>query len=269
MYSSRNKTVKLFVKSWVNDFQWLKQAMISAQKTCTEPVEWVIAIDDGTKDQLHPVLTQVDQVASKELKVTVYEVSQLWPESLKIQNGYLRQQWIKMNSHMAMGDELFWIWDSDLIAQRPFNKYDFCGYGDKAIYWFSQFNSLMGGVDDSAHRVRIEMIKDIYGVPDAPFEWMRCIPIPQIGGILRHASGTSYWKKSYDMLVAGDERFSEFNVIGQFCHQYFPDAFDWRNTHNYPGKTFSGPMGDKNFLVSQGHSWSGMGQNIIDHVNSL
>lgn len=262
-------TLPLFVKTWVNDWPWLKQAMISVQKTCKDDIKWNICIDDGTRGEFVKVISQVEQESKRYLRCGVHETSELWPEALRIQNGYLRQQWIKMNSHMAMGDDIFWIWDSDLIAMRAFSRSDFCGFGDKPIYWFTQFNAMMGGSDDNAHRVRMQMIKEIYGVPDVPFEWMRCIPIPQIGGILRHASSTSYWKKAFDMLYANDQRFSEFNVIGQFCHMYFPDAFDWRNTHNYPGKTFSGPMGDKNFIVSQGFSWGGMPQNVSDFVSKL
>lgn len=261
--------MNLFVKTWINDWQWLKQAMLSVQKTCKEEAIWKICIDDGTRREFTKVIDQVRQESGRFLNVTVVETSELWPEAMRIQNGYLRQQWIKMNSHLAIGNDLFWIWDSDLIAQRPFSSEDFKDKGGKPIYWFTQFNSILGGTDDGAHLGRIQMIKEIYGIPEVPFEWMRCIPIPQIGGILRHASGTSYWNKAFNMLVAGDARFSEFNVIGQFCHQYFPDAFDWRNTHNYPGKTFSGPMGDKNFIVSQGFSWSGMPQNVVDHVKSL
>lgn len=262
--------LKLFVKTWINDFQWLKQAMISVEKTCKdEELLWDICIDDGTLNEFRSVLVQVEQESGIQPAASVWEVSHKWPESMKIQNGYLRQQWIKMNSHRVMGNDLFWIWDSDLIAQRPFSSEDFMDKGGKPIYWFTQFNSILGGSDDGAHNGRIQMIKEIYGIREVPFEWMRCIPIPQIGGILRHASGTSYWNDAFNMLVRGDERFSEFNVIGQFNHQYFPDAFDWRNTHNYPGKTFSGPMGDKNFIVSQGFSWSGLPDGVTQFVKTL
>lgn len=261
--------LRLFVKTYPNDFQWLKQAMISVQKMSKEPVEWGICTDDGTSGELEKVLEQVESESKRTLNRKVYRVSELWPEAMMIQNGYLRQQWIKMNSHMLMGDDRFWIWDSDLIAQKPFSSEDLCGFGGKPIYWFSQYNSLMGGGDDNAHRARMSMIKEIYGLPDVAFEWMRCIPIPQIGGILRHGSGTDYWRKSFKMLCASDGRFSEFNVIGQFCHLYFPDAFDWRNTHNYPGKTFSGSLGDKNFIVSQGYSWSGCSQDVANFVRNL
>lgn len=262
-------SLSLFLKTWVNDFQWCKQAMISVQKTCKEDVRWSVCIDNGTRDDFLKVVAQVEQESKRYLNCGVHEVSEVWPEAASIQNGYLRQQWIKMNSHMVMGNDLFWIWDSDLIAQRKFSKNEFMDSGGKPIYWFSQYNSIMGGSDDHAHQSRMQMIKEIYGVPDVPFEWMRCIPIPQIGGILRHASGTSYWKKAFQMLCAGDVRFSEFNVIGQFCHQYFPDAFDWRNTHNFPGKTFSGSMGDKNYIVSQGYSWGGMPENVSKLVEGL
>lgn len=265
--------MKLFVKSWINDFQWLKQAMISVHKTCLEPVDWTICVDDGTTGQFDQVIAQVHQESgdkSSYRSCQTFETSSLWSDSLKIQNGYLRQQWIKMNSHRAFPEnDVFWIWDSDLIAMRPFSSRDFTNSDGKPIYWFTQFNSILGGRDDGAHLGRIQMIKEIFNIREVPFEWMRCIPIPQFAGILRHAAGTSYWNDAFNMLVKGDERFSEFNVIGQFAHQYFPDAFDWRNTHNYPGKTFSGPMGDKNFIVSQGHSWSGMPSAVSDYVKTL
>lgn len=261
--------ISLFIKTWVNDFQWVKQAMISVQKTCQEQVKWGIVVDDGTKDDFYKVICQVDQESPVPCDAHVVEVSDKWPEAMRIQNGYLRQQWVKMNSHKIMGNDLFWIWDSDLIAQKNFDHFDFMDEGGKPIYWFTQFNAILGGTEDGAHFGRIQMIKDIYGLSEVPFEWMRCIPIPQIGGILRHASGTSYWQRAFEMLVSGDHRFSEFNVIGQFAHQYFPDAFDWRNTHNYPGKTFSGPLGDKNFIVSQGYSWGGIGNNVSDFVKTL
>lgn len=263
--------MRLFLKSWVNDFPWVKQAMISVNKTCYDPVEWHICIDDGTRSEFEKVIGQVSQESpmNRSNTVHIHETSEKWPEAMTIKQGYLRQQWIKMNSYRVMGDDLFWIWDSDLIAQRPFSSQDFMDKGGKPIYWITQFNSMMGGSDDAAHNARRQMLRDIYGIPDVAFEWMRCIPIPQVGGILKHASSTSYWAKAFKMLVDGDNRFSEFNVIGQFCHLYFPDAFDWRNTHNFPGKTFSGPMGDKNFIVSQAWSWGGVTQQAVDFVKTL
>lgn len=260
--------ISLFVKTWINDFPWVKQAMISAQKTCKEEIRWGICVDDGTSGEFSSVIVQVEQESGKKYQVNLTEVSKVWPEAMNIHNGYLRQQWIKMNSHMLMGDDRFWIWDSDLIAQKPFSSSDFCGFGDKQIYWFTQFNAMMGGADDHAHRSRMEMIKEVFGLPEVSFEWMRCLPMPQIGGILRNASQTHYWKKSYEMLCAGDARFSEFNIMGQFCHLYFPDAFDWRNTHNYP-RTFSGPFGDKNYIVSQQFSWGGMPESVPQFVKAL
>ncbi len=41
--------MNLFVKTWINDWQWLKQAMLSVQKTCKEDITGLFVLDGGTK----------------------------------------------------------------------------------------------------------------------------------------------------------------------------------------------------------------------------
>lgn len=259
--------MRLFVKTWAKDFQWLKVAMVSVQNHCNENVMWDIVLDDGTFGEFQKVLEQVQQIVPRRtLNVRVHETSHFWKDSLQISNGYLRQQWIKMTAHRVMGSGYFWNWDSDVLAQKNFTIEDFICHS-KPIHWITQFNAIMDGADRAAHEARKQMLRDIFGLPDISFEYMRCMPMPMMGEILQYGEKSSYWKQSLNMLISGDGRFSEFNVLGMYSHLYFPDVYEWRNTQNYD-KTFSGPWGDKNYIVSQGYSWGGLSKEIYDQVIS-
>lgn len=270
-------SLRLFTKSWINDYGWLKQAIKSVLKLSTEPVDWTIVGDQGSGMAIETVVEQAVQEAKASLRFSIHEVQEFWPECSYISNKYLAQQWIKMNAHMAMGDDLFWNWDSDVIAVKPFSSQSFIGKSGRPIYWFSQFNSLMNASDNAAHQNRMAMMKEVMGMPEISFEWMRCMPIAMYGQILRNGSSRIEWKRSFEMMKSGDPRFSEFNVIGQFSHLYFPDAFEWRNAET-SGPTWAGGIIDVNApkaefqghaLVSQGFSWGGLPNNVEAFVNAL
>lgn len=257
--------MRLFVKTWEKDFQWVKVAMISVQNHCNENVMWDIVVDDGTKEGFKKVLEQVQQIVPRRtLSVRLHETSDYWKDSLQIQNGYLRQQWIKMTAHRVMGAGYFWNWDSDVLAQKDFTIEDFCSHG-KPIHWITQFNAIMEGSDRAAHESRKQMLREIFGLPDISFEYMRCMPMPMMGEVLQYGEKSSYWSKVFNMCVAGDNRISEFNILGMYSHLYFLDVYEWRNTQNYD-RTFSGPWGDKSYLVSQQWSWGGCPENIYHEV---
>lgn len=267
--------MKLFTKTWVNDYAWLKLAIKSVLKLCTkEAVEWTIVGDQGSKQNIEIVVMGAVQECQGALKYKIYEVEEFWPECSYIQNKYLAQQWIKMNAHLVMGDDLFWNWDSDVIAVKPLSSKTFMGKSERPIYWFSQFNSLMTGADAATHQLRMGMMREIMGLPEISFEWMRGMPIAQYGQILRSGSSRIEWKRSFEMMKKGDNRFSEFNIIGQFSHLYFPDAFEWRNAET-SGPTWSGGWIEngggfqEHVSTSQAWSWGGIPPHIEAFVNAL
>lgn len=257
--------MRLFCKTWQKDFQWLKVAMISVQKMCDSQTHWTIVIDDGTRGELDKVLAQVSQISGKHLGVNVYETSSHWADAMKIQNGYIRQQWIKMTAHRVMESGYFWNWDSDVIAQKRFSIENFMGYGGRPIHWITQINALMGAGNDKAHTVRKNLLHEVFGSTDVAFEYMRCMPMPMMTEVLKQASSTAYWEKSYELACRNDERFSEFNIIGYFSHLYFLDVYDWRNTQNYD-HTFAGEWGNPKCIIAQGWSWGGCPQDVYDAV---
>lgn len=272
-------SLKLFTKSYVNDFGWLKLAIKSVIKLCKEPVEWAIVVEDGESKTFKPFLEQaIQECGNKPIVIGVTEVSQAFPEAKAIQSGYLRQQWVKMNAHKVMGGDLFWNWDSDVIAIRPFDSNTFKNAHGKPIYWFSQINHLMaGGADQAAHEGRRHLTEICLDYHHVCFEFMRCMPVPLVGSILAHVSDKAEWEKAYKILVSGDQRFSEFNVMGQYFHLYFPEVFDWRNAENnaptWSGGYVEGGVGSGAFqehaIIAQCWSWGGIPAHITEFVNGL
>lgn len=271
-------SLNLFTKTWANDYPWLKLCMTSVQKLCTEPISWTIVGDAGSKQDIEKIVGQAMQASERVLEYCkVYEVPELWPECSQIANGYLAQQWVKMNAHKVMGSGLFWNWDSDVIAVKPLSHKTFLGKSDRPIYWFSQFNSIMEGPDRPAHEARIAMLKEVTGLNEISFEFMRCMPVPMYGQILRIGSERREWQKSFELMKSGDGRFSEFNVIGQFSQLFFPDAYEWRNAES-SGPTWSGGYvaGGEGSGVFQEHatiaqcwSWGKIPPHIEEFVNNL
>lgn len=269
--------INLFSKTWVNDYPWLKLAMTSVAKLCTEDISWTIVGDPGSKQDLEKVVVQASQASKKNVSVRIFESQEHWPEVSGISNGYLAQQWIKMTSHRVMGNDLYWNWDSDVIAIKPLSSQSFIGKSGRPIYWFSQFNSIMDGADRPAHEARISMMKEVLGMNEISFEWMRCMPVPMYGEILKCGSARNEWNKSFQMMKAGDHRFSEFNVIGQFSHLYFPDAYEWKNAEasgpTWSGGYIPGGVGSGAFqdhaIISQCWSWGAVPPHIQEFVDQL
>ncbi len=254
-------SLPLFTKSYVNDLGWLKLAIQSVCKMAMEPVTWHIAIEDAHLADLNAALSQVPALQGSCVTIHPVGLNSLWPEAYEIGNGYLRQQWIKMNAHKAVGTGLFWNWDSDLIAVKKISQASFMGQGGRPVYWFTNLNSIIDPANQSVYVGRANVLKGLFGMSEISFEWMRCLPIPGYGEILRLAAERPQWATCFGLCKTGEPHFSEFNIIGQFSHLYFPDSYEWRNTQNYQ------TWGDQ--LVKQFWSYSGVTQQAQDIVDAL
>lgn len=268
--------LSLFTKSYKNDLPWIDLALKSVSFFCTTPVDWTIAIEKADYDELQNICGRLrywNPTHRVSIKLVMSE--EQWPEMNGV-NGYMAQQWVKLNTHKVM-QGLFWNWDSDCIAQRPFSAADFMGKSERPIYWFSQFNALMGGADDAAHRQRREVMKQIFRFEDIWSEGMRCMPIAMFPEILEHGSRHRIWEESKQKIVALDRSFSEFLIYGQFAMFFFPDAYEWRNAEA-SGPTWSGGYkeggagsGDLDgiSIITQCWSHGGVPRHIFDYVNAL
>lgn len=228
--------ITLFTKSYNKDAEWLYLAIRSLRHFCKNPIRWIVVTERQHKDVISGSIRKGEEentLLREIFPIKLEIVEDVYPEAMDIASPYMRQQWIKMNSWKSIGNDVAWNWDSDVIATQEFSRDSLLGPSGRPIYWFTPFNDMMGGSDDNAHRVRMQFLKEVFHVEHVSFEWMRCMPIPMNGALLRHASSTPIWNDCRNKLKAGDMRMSEFNIMGQFAHFYFPDAFEWRNTGQY------------------------------------
>lgn len=271
--------LRLFTKSYIRDFEWLELAFKSVLHYCKEPIEWFVVVDDPDADKCQEIINTCMEWCGQRKDVTfwVHGVNEKWPDTAEM-TGYYRQQGIKMTIN-RITDGLVWNWDSDVIAQRPFTHKDFLGKSERPIYFFSHFNELMksGGPDNAAHEARRALLKSIFQMEWCHFEFMRCQPLPIFTEVLVHGERSEVWKRAFQLLKESNPAISEFNIIGQFAHLLFPDAFEWVNAETaketFSGGYKEGGTGSGGFdgihLVSQGWSWGGLPENVKNWVNGL
>lgn len=270
--------MKLFSKTWINDIPWIELAIHSVSKMCTEHIEWHIVIEDEDIGKLDRIASHLDS----NIEFKIHKLSEKWPEAMELKNGYLRQQWVKMTAHRVMGTDVFWNYDSDVIAIRKFSSKDLIGGSGRPIYWITQMNAVVDPVNQQVYVERANVLKQIFGLRNISFEWMRCMPIAMNGEILRCGSEQPEWKMFFDLCKQDHPYLSEFNTIGQFAHLNFPDAFEWRNTYNYPHTWMSHPGNGANqpggwnkavemtsAIFFQGWSWGGIPDEMRKGVYAL
>lgn len=251
--------MNLFTKTYARDLDWFYLAATSVLKTDCDPINWKIAIEEQSVPKLQSMIDSLDKPRRSVAVMTVIPSESVWPETRGM-DGYLAQQWIKLNIHrLDWPSSLVWSWDSDVIATRPFAERDFLSFNPvnpqycRPLYFFTPYNSILPGESDKAvHRGRMEGLKQIFGLRDISFEWMRCMPMCLIPEILRCGSVRPEWAEFLRRCGIGDRSMSEFNFYGQFCSMFFPDAFEWWNTENR--ETWQGLFTNPKKITCQ--SWS-------------
>lgn len=257
-------SLKLFTKTCRKDFPWLVLAAKTLGKFCQEDLTWFICVEDEDLKDLKEQMFKAFPESSKKSVVVIHGIDAPWPEARKIPDGYMRQQWIKMNAFRIVENEMVWNWDSDVLAQKDFTRADLVGSLGRPIMWYSVMNDLIVGGYPPGRKASL---LEIFG-KTCNFEWMRCMPIPMAGGIQRHASTQPEWKRSFDALMRGDRNFSEFNVLGEFSHENFPNSFEWKNAEQ-EGPTWAGGFQEQSKLFCQQWSWGPIPEEVKGWVNSL
>lgn len=257
--------MKLFTKTYFKDLAWFELAISSVMRRCQEPVEWTVICDNGEKNRVKDVFDRANNRLNSKFQLSLFDVNDKWPEAASMGSGYIQQQWVKMTANRVMGNDYFLNWDSDVIALRPFNSTVFKNAMMKPILWFTPFNDLIQGGDQAVHEARRSYIQNIFQIQEAPFEWMRCMPLWMNGGILRVCEERPEWNRTLNLLRSGQVHgMSEFNLIGQMSNTFFPDAYDYKNTQNsFP--TWSGPIDSQTAIVHQAWSWG----SIPDQFRSI
>lgn len=256
--------MRLFTKTCRKDFEFLKLAIASVERNVIYPrcsLEWTFVCDDGESGDLEKII----KGSSVRLQFRIYEVRDHWGDAFDLKEGYIIQQWVKMNAHRVMGNssesgrwkDYFLNWDSDVISLRRFDHESFMSMDLRPKMWITPYNHIISTdtANSEVHLQRQNFIKKVCGAKEVPYEYMRTMPIWMNSEILRVGSERDEWRHAKIAMLNHYPGISEFNLIGWFSHQYFLEFYEWRNTQEPLALPWSGAIGDQFAYTHQAWSW--------------
>ena len=223
--------VDIFIRTYEKDLEWLKYALKSIRLHVTGYRNIVITIPD-------------ESLIAKSSDYVVIQV-----EDLK--DGYLGQQFTKMNAHLYTDADAVVFWDSDVMACEPVDISEWF-VGDKPIVYKTLYTSIetpWKPITEKAVRFSVE------------WEYMRRMPLVYFTDTI---AASSNWIENKHRVTVRKylnsqpyRTFSEFNAIGAYAEKFESDryAFIDTDTNEIP----------KN-KVHQFWSWSGLNSNDLKQI---
>lgn len=200
----------IFIKTWKNDLKWLRYCLQAINRYCSGFDEIVIAADAGCADEV--------RMFSAGARVESVEE---WP------NGYIQQQWFKLNADRYVTSEYILFVDSDTIFHTQATPETFFRDGSP-VFLRTRYTDL-GDSHVAKLAQKWRWITQSYVGWDVEWEYMRRIPI-----IVRSSTLKNIREMLPDLeqrLMAIDEhQFSEFNVIGAYIDKKEPGQYFITNT---------------------------------------
>lgn len=197
-------TIDIFYKSYKKDFWLLHYSLLSITKNVTGYNNIIILIPESEK---HEFDTRV--LPERTLIHYIQEDG----------NGYLFQQWCKINAASYSNADFILFADSDCIFDHPINLQEFMPLPEilytpyeqlpDAIIWKNPTEKLIGDPID--------------------FEFMRrnCLVFHRSTLV-----NLNNWNKNLKSIIMNSQRFSEFNLIGAYAWKFERDKYNFRCTDN-------------------------------------
>jgi hypothetical protein len=201
--------IDIFIKSYFRDFKWLKFALQSIARNVTGYNKLILCIPG---DDAYLFSSEFTTLPPRTDVRFVKEYG----------NGYMYQQWCKINSHKYSDAQYILEGDSDCIYTRPIDLQDYvadgrpeilCTSWDKvgdAICWKKPTEEIMG--------------------EEVPFEFMRR------NNLIYHLGTLINLNEEFPNLertIMNSARFSEFNLIGAYAYKYERHRYNFINTDNW------------------------------------
>jgi hypothetical protein len=199
--------VDIFIKSYSQDFKWLKYCLQSVKKFVTGYNEIIIIIPEGERHLINFELPE-----------------RTFVHTLKEEgHGYMFQQYVKMTAHNYSSADYIMYVDSDCIFHSPVNVQDLIVDGKPQIL-MTNYNEL-GGCPWQ------KPTADFFGqVPE--YEYMRRHCLIYHKETLINLSEFKKDLKNY-ILSIHSRTFSEFNVMGFYAYLYERDKYNFVDTKNW------------------------------------
>lgn len=224
----------IFIKTWKDDVKWLPYTLQSIVKYGSGYDQIIIISDQSC-------LEEVKQITPDYCTVVGVED---WS------NGYIQQQWIKLNADT-------WIWsdhvlfvDSDCVFHSPFSEESYTREG-KPILLKTRYGDLGGA--EKWKSITSEFVRF-----EVEYEYMRRLP-----WMYRTSSLTNF-KNKYPrtlnhLITIRDHGFSEFNALGAFIDKYEKDQYYISDTEVWT----------PDYVAKQYRSWDGVTPEIQTEINNF
>lgn len=206
------KTYKtdIFIKTYGGDFEWLKYCLRSIQKYCTGFNKIILVCDEGDKNAL------------EQFGLTREDVHYIPLEF----NGYLFQQWVKLNAHTYSDADYIMFVDSDCVFTKPTTPNDFIKSGKPMI--------LKTPYETIPEVIFWKELTELTLKEEVEFEYMRRLPLlyrrDTIENCLNHVN--QFHEQGLKTFISRqpNHEFSEFNLLGAYAEKYEGDKYKFVDT---------------------------------------
>lgn len=202
-----SKTIDILCKSYVKDFWLLQLALETIKKNVTGYENIILLIPENDKHE--------------------FDTRFLPPRTLihyipEYGNGWIYQQWCKLNAAKYCFSDYIMFTDSDCFFDHPINLHDFIA-DNKPEILYTDWQKVGDAI---AWKVPTEKIM---GEPVA-WEFMRrnCL--------IYHRETLvkiNEWQPNLEKIIMGSERFSEFNLLGAWAYKNEWDKYNFINTDDW------------------------------------
>lgn len=208
----------VFIKSWRVDLRWLEWAFRFLNKNWKTDSEFVVCVPNDCVDAVKGMA----ELLGHPIHVAMMEQ---WPDREDLQKqGYLHQQYMKMNADLYCSGELITYVDSDAMLVMPTDvEKDLCVEG-KPIIWYTHYSQI--------HTPWQPIVAKIMSL-QPQHEYMRCFPITYHRSTPKECRERleQMHKMPLDTLIRNSSiGWTEFNVMGFHARIFQSDQYVWKDT---------------------------------------
>jgi hypothetical protein len=228
-------TTDLFIRTWRNDFEWLKYCLKSSKKHLRGFRNIHLAMSDADADLLGPVDGCI-----------IHRTGRDWGD------GYIQQMNDKLHADLYTDADFICHTDSDCVWTRDLRPEDLMENG-KPVYLMHPF----GG----EYNPWPPIVEKILGWR-SPFSFMLRHPFLYPRGVYQEYRNFVEIRHGNTPLAHYIEaqpyrEFIEYESMGAWAHRYAHDAFTWKDQADFP------------VFVRQEWSWGGLNDRLRLELDSL
>jgi len=224
-------STSIFIKTWISDLEWLRYCLSSIKKHA-QGFDEIVVVSDASCYGLVRRLTQKN--------VKVYHTPD-WD------NGYIQQQWVKLNADKYTDSEYILFVDSDCVFKTEFNP-ESCFKDDKPILMKTRYAIL--GADGIWQPITSQFVGW-----EVEYEYMRRLPwLYRRDSLINFR--TRFPQLENHLRTIQTKEFSEFNALGAYIDKYEQHKYFITDTEQWMPES----------VAQQFWSWGGLTPEIKETI---